>query len=105
MSYEQLTTHLDQLIKKQIQDAQYELTPSKDITEIGTEFIARKFSLSVKELSSSSLPMLLEALESGPPPLLLQRVEVSKINKEDQISLSIDLLTVEKYSADKIPIK
>lgn len=96
VTYEKLTSYLDKVVKRELHDASYELKPSKDDTKISDEFLAKKYSLKIKEASFADIPAFLKALEDGPPPLFIQRLDFNKSSTIAKISVQLDVVTIEQ---------
>jgi hypothetical protein len=96
VTYEKLTSYLDKVVKRELSDATYELKPSKDDVKISDNFLAKKYSLKIKEALFAELPSLLKSLEDGPPPLFIQRMDISKSPSLGKISIQLEVVTIEE---------
>lgn len=96
ITYEKLTDYLDSVVKRELHDASYELKPSKDDVSINEQFLAKKYSLKIKEASFEDLAGLLTTLENGPPPLFIEKLDVTKSQKAGKVSIQLEVVTIEE---------
>ncbi len=96
ITYEKLTSYLDAVVKKEVSDASYELKPSKDDIQINEQFLAKKYSLKIRDASFEDLPTLLTVLENGPPPLFIEKLDVNKSTKKGKVSIQLEVVTIEE---------
>lgn len=99
LSYEDLTNRLDKLSTSIIGADAYELIPSKEKTELGTEFLARKFTIKIKQCSYEQILKMLESLEQGPPPLFLQKLDLSKSYDNKSFSAILEIVSVQEVKS------
>jgi len=101
LSYEELTAALDRIIKDKIGSNAYTLNRSSSYdkndeeSSIGNSFRLQKFTIKINEISLEQAVSLLNALESGPPRMFIQRADLSKARNNESLSLSLEVASIE----------
>lgn len=101
LSYEELTAALDRIIKDKIGSNSYTLNRSSsydkndDESSIGNSFRLQKFTIKITEISLEQAISLLNALETGPPRMFIQRADLSKARNNESLSLSLEVASIE----------
>ena len=78
MTFEQVTSVLDKVVKESIGSDNYELKKRPSGREIGTNLMQQDFTLRIRALSLEQLVKLLHRLEYGDSPLFLGKLDVSR---------------------------
>ncbi|MDD2943760.1 MAG: hypothetical protein PHC51_12440 [bacterium] len=93
MTFEDVTRELDQIIKKAVGSADYELDKNRTPSALGGNYLKQIFTVKIKEINLSQLVTLLYSLEHGQSPLFLGKIDVTKTNQDKSF-----LATMEIYS-------
>ncbi len=95
LSYEELTTYLDTLIKSKIGNDTYSLNKSQDTENIGEDFILQKFTIKINDAKLDNITSLLHAFETGTPRMFVQRTDIVKNRTKGNLSLTLELTSVQ----------
>jgi len=95
LSYEELTRHLDKVIKEKIGSDAYTLNRSKETEDIGTSFQMQRFTIKIAQVNLAQITELLLAFETGPPRMFLQKADISRGRNADFLSLSLELASIQ----------
>lgn len=95
LSYEELTQHLDKVIKEKIGSDAYTLNRSKDTEDIGTSFQMQRFTIKIARVNLAQITELLLAFETGPPRMFLQKADISRARNADFLSLTLELASIQ----------
>lgn len=96
LSFEDLTNNLDKITKNIIGADAYELIPSKDKSDLGTDFISRKFTIKIRKCSYDQIIKMLQALEVGPPALFIQKVDLAKSSDNKSVSALLEIVSIQE---------
>lgn len=95
LSYEQLTNHLDKIAKNELGPDSYELIPSREKIELGTDFLAQKFTIKIRKCSFEQIVNIMKSLEQGPPPVFVQKVDIAKSSDQKSNSVIFEIVSIQ----------
>lgn len=95
LSYQELTSYLDKIIKSKIGNDTYTLNKSSETESIGQDFNLQKFTIKINETTLPSIVELLHTLETGTPRMFIQRTDIVKNRSKETLSLTIELASVQ----------
>lgn len=96
MTLEQLTSELEQIVKNSLSNDNYELNTAGSPVQMGLDFERQQFILKVRSLSLEQLVKLLHQLEQGKSPLLLGKVDITKLAKDNEFSATLEIFSISK---------
>ncbi|HMO17386.1 MAG TPA: hypothetical protein PKA63_04630 [Oligoflexia bacterium] len=101
LSYEEVTSALDKIIKEKVGTATYSLTrSSNDLSGeenfLGDSFKLEKFTVKIAEISLEKATSLIVGLENGPPKMFIQRADLTKSRSGESLSLTLELASIEE---------
>lgn len=93
MTFEDVTRELDQIIRKAVGSADYELDKNRTPSALGGNYVKQIFTVKIKEINLTQLVSLLYSLEHGQSPLFLGKIDITRTNQDKSF-----LATMEIYS-------
>lgn len=99
MTFEEVTKEIDAIVKKSIGSDDYDLKKGRTPTQIGFEYEKQQFTLNVSSIKLNDVVKLLYNLEKGKSPLILGKVDLRKIQKDQFFSASLEIFSVRKSKA------
>ena len=95
MSFEQVTTQLDKIVRESIGSDNYELKKGRTPTALGFDFEKQQFSLNINSISLEQTVKLLYNLENSKSPLLLGKVDFRKFSG-DKFVVNVEIFSIRK---------
>lgn len=96
MSFEQLSTELDRVVRDAIGSDNYELKKPHPPAPFGFEYEKQEFSLIVKSLTLDQLVKLLYQVEHGGKPIFLSKVDINKSLSGTDFSAVLEIYSISK---------
>ena len=102
LTFEQVTTELDRIVKDAINSDNYELKKPHAPTPFGFEYEKQEFTLIVKSLALPQLVKLLYQIEQGGKPIYLSKIDITKSPSGTDFSAVLEIYSIGK-SAEQLP--
>ncbi|MCB0360329.1 MAG: hypothetical protein KDD44_11860, partial [Bdellovibrionales bacterium] len=94
MTFEQVTSDLDQIVRRSVGSSDYDLRKSGNPEELGEDFEKQDFSLNIRSINLDQLVRLLYELQEGKSPLFLSKVDVTKLPRGAEFRATLEIATV-----------
>jgi septal ring factor EnvC (AmiA/AmiB activator) len=99
MTFEEVTSQIDAIVRKSIGSDDYDLKKGRTPTQIGFEYEKQQFTLKVNSLTLEDVVRLLYNLEQGESPLILGKVDLRKLPRKQEFTTSLEIFSVRKSKA------
>ena len=96
MTFEQLSSELDKVVRDAIGSDNYELKKPHPPVAFGFEYEKQEFSLIVKTLTLDQLVKLLYQIEHGERPIFLSKVDINKALSGTDFSAVLEIYSISK---------
>jgi exonuclease VII small subunit len=95
MTFEQVTSQLDKIVRDSIGSDKYDLNKGK-ATKVGLDYDRQEFTVKIKSLSLQQIVALLHKLEQGDTPLFLGKVDLAKSPSDSSLSATLEIFSIKK---------
>ncbi|MBL7663185.1 hypothetical protein JNK13_10600 [bacterium] len=99
LTFEQVTTELDRIVKESIGSDNYDLQRGRTTEDLGIDYEKQEFILNVKSITLEQLVKLLHKITYGDRPLFLGKIDLLKGFEGKAISATIEIGSVRKKSS------
>jgi hypothetical protein len=99
MTFEEVTSELDKIVRESIGSDNYDLKRSETGSSIGIDFEKQDFTLRVRSLNIEQLVSLLFRVESGTSPLFLGKVDLIRAGRPDDFSATLEVFSIRRKAA------
>jgi len=99
MTFEEVTKEIDAIVRKSIGSDNYDLKKGRTPSQIGFEYEKQQFTLNITSIKLEEVVKLLYNLEKGESPLILGKVDLRKLQRDQQFSASLEIFSVRKSKA------
>lgn len=96
MTFEQVVSQLDRVVRDSIGNDNYDLKRSRTPTPFGLDYEKQDFTLVLKDLSLEQLVKLLYQLEAGERPLFLSRIDLARTLTEGSYTATLELFSIRR---------
>lgn len=94
LTFEEVTTELDGLVRKSIGSDNYDLQQTKSPADIGDEFERQEFKIAIKELDLKQLVTLLYNIEYGKTPIFLSKLDMKRSPNHKSVAATLEISSV-----------
>lgn len=96
MSFDEVYSNLDNVVKTAVGSAAYDLTKAGNPTDVGLEFQRQTFRLTMASITMPQVVAFLHSVEHGESPLLLGRLELSATSQPGVLACNIEVSTLRR---------
>ena len=96
MTFEEVTSQLDAIVKESIGSDNYDLKKGRSPTQVGFEYEKQEFTVKIKSLTLEQIVKLLHRLEEGKSPLFLGKVDLLKSTSGEDFSATLEIFSIRK---------
>lgn len=96
MTFEQVTSELDRIVKESIGNDNYELKKNPSNNPVGNDLEQQDFTLRVRSLNLEQLVGLLHKIEQGKSALFLGKIDIQKGAQATDLSATLEVSSVAK---------
>lgn len=99
MTFEQVTTELDKVVKTSIGNENYDLKKTRPPSPFGLDFEKQDFALNIRSLTLEQLVTLLYNLEQGKRPLFLGKLDLVQAPPTGTFTATLEIFSISKPKA------
>ena len=99
MTFEQVVSQLDRIVRDSIGSDNYDLKRARTLTPFGLDFEKQDFTLILKTLTLDQLVKLLHQLEQGERPLFLSKIDLAKTVTQGEYTATLELFSIRRATA------
>lgn len=96
LTFEEVTSQLDEIVRESIGSDNYDLKKGGSPTQIGFEYEKQEFTVNVKSLTLEQVTKLLYQLEQGESPLFLGNVDIIMSSRDDTFNATLEIFSIRK---------
>lgn len=96
MTFEEVTSTIDQIVKQSIGSDSYSLQKLGDPSELGFDYEKQDFQIIIRQANLEQVVKLLYNIEQGERPLFLGNINLTKVLQKDEFVATLKIFSVRK---------